>query len=134
MSACDMGALCCKSSPCTYWDANRNATELATLREARDSAWDTLDKVIGGTAQVLNCDRDNEAILEAIAGIQSQNARLRAEVARLRNDARLMALTLLGQTPDGNTQDAAQATATQADIDAAVARCAALAKEAGDAT
>lgn len=50
----------------------------------------------------------------------------------LRADARLMALALLGQTPDGTTQDGAQATATQADIDAAVARCAALAKETAD--
>lgn len=59
---------------------------------------------------------------------------LRARVERLEADAHLMALALTGQTPDGNTQEAAQATATQAKIDAAVARhlARALAVEVGE--
>lgn len=64
------------------WEAATRA-EVAALRAERDSAWDTLDQVIGGTARVLNCDRDNEAILEAVTGIQSQNVRLRAELAEM---------------------------------------------------
>ena len=32
MSACEMGALCCKSSPCAYWAVDGNAEELAALR------------------------------------------------------------------------------------------------------
>lgn len=51
-----------------------------------------------------------------------RNAALRARVEALETDARLMAAALLGRTPDANTQDGAQCTATQAAIDEAVAR------------
>jgi hypothetical protein len=71
-------------------------------------------------------------MLEQQATAIREAATLRAENARLREDAALMANAMLGRTPDRNVQDGEQCTATQAAIDEAVARCAALAaKEPG---
>ena len=69
---------------------------------------------------------------ELLGAALLRNQTLRAENARLRGDAALMANAMLGRTPDRNVQDGEQCTATQAAIDEAVARCAALAaKEPG---
>jgi len=96
--------------------------------EAAIAAWNqraTPAEVAGLRAERDKYQRRSEVAERAFWRLLHNHTTLRA-------DARLMALALLGQTPDGTTQDGAQATATQADIDAAVVRCAALAKEPGD--
>ena len=76
--------------------------------------------------------RAAEVKLKAHVERADELATLRADNARLREDAALMANAMLGRTPDRNVQDGEQCTATQAAIDEAVARCAALAaKEPG---
>jgi hypothetical protein len=71
----------------------------------------------------------NTLLREALGERATELATLRAENARLRDDAALMANAMLGRTPDRNVQDGEQCTATQAAIDEAVARCAALAPQ-----
>lgn len=49
MSACEMGALCCKSSPCAYWAVDGNAEEVAALRAEVEQAHSYLARLLQNT-------------------------------------------------------------------------------------
>jgi hypothetical protein len=75
-------------------------------------------------ADALRAERDD---WQQAAQVEADRVNaIRARVAVLEADALLMAQALTGQTPDCNTQDGWQCTATQASIDAAIGRSLAL--------
>lgn len=138
--SCSMGGLCCRKDPCIYHQqqAEPDPAEVEALRAEvkrmkaaastiNEEVCQTLGKVLGypwfkddlgnfpGSTEAHGvCVGDHVA--ESIAAEAAER------IEALRADAQLMAMALAGWTPDGNTQDGAQATATQAEIDAAVAR------------
>lgn len=71
MIACEMGALCCKSSPCAYWAVNGNAEELAALRaevERLREALSPLVAVIPDICNALDVDPDETSISVRVDG------------------------------------------------------------------
>jgi hypothetical protein len=89
MSACDMGALCCKSSPCAYLAVDGSAEEIAALVQKLNAENDILraerDKL---RTEVAEWQEVNEALrinANQPPSVAVQNARvLRADVERLR--------------------------------------------------
>ncbi|NBO20564.1 MAG: hypothetical protein EBU97_01105 [Rhodobacteraceae bacterium] len=71
MSACEMGASCCKSSPCAYWAVDGNAEELAALRakvERLREALSPLVAVIPDICNALDVDPDETSIRVRVDG------------------------------------------------------------------
>lgn len=71
MSACDMGSLCCGTSPCAYLAVDANAEELAALRaevERLKGALNPLVLIIPQICTALDLDMDETSVRVHVDG------------------------------------------------------------------
>jgi hypothetical protein len=84
MIACEMGALCCKSSPCAYWAVDGNAEELAALRAEVEQGHSYLARLLQNTHPQCEPLPNLWGLCTQIDNMMTEIPKLRAAVERLR--------------------------------------------------